>query len=91
MNLIELGQADNGGERDDDRHDAADLEQNRPAILRNEGRTREAGERAAERHQSYGDNCQRGSQVARRRFGVDGNDVRDHAADPETGKKPQPG
>ena len=74
----------------DHRRDAADLKQDRPAIMRNERRADEAGQRAAHRHAADGDDRQRRAQPARRRFGVDRNEVGNDAADAEAGEKPQP-
>ena len=91
MNLIDSGNVGDGGERKHHRHDAADLEQDLPAILRHQRRGGEAGQRAAERHQADGDDRQRGAQIARRRFGVDGDEVRDDAADAEPGDEAQRG
>ena len=50
----------------------------------------EARNGAADRHAADRDDRQRGAQLARRGFGVDGDDVRDDAADAEARQQTQP-
>ena len=90
MNLIELGQSVHCDDRKYDGSDAADVEQDLPAVVRNERRGCETGERTADRHHSGGNDGERGAQMARRRFGVDRHHVGDHAADAEPGDGAQP-
>ena len=81
---------DDGDERNRDRHDTADLEQDRPAVVWNEGRADQPGEGAAQRHAPHGDDRQRRPQVPRRRFGADRHHIGNDAADAQTGDQPQP-
>ena len=83
-------QVHDGGERDDDRCDAADLKQGLPAILGYEERADDTAERAAHRHAPHGDDRQRGAQIARRRLGADRHQIWNDAADAEAGNQPQP-
>jgi hypothetical protein len=83
-------QADDGGERNHDRNDAADLKQNLPAVSRHQCGTGEAGQRTAHRYRADGDDRERGTQIARRRFGIDRDHIGNDAADAESGDKPQP-
>src|SRR6185437_8406169 len=88
--LDRLGETEDRGDGNDDRHDAADQEDDRPAMRRHQRGGDEARNGAAERHEADGDDGERGAQPPRRRLRVDGDDVRNDAADAEARKQAQP-
>ena len=83
-------QPHDGGERNDNGNDAANFEQDLPAILRHQGRAGEAGQRAAERDHAGGDDRERGAQIARCGFRIDRDNIGNDAADAEAGDQAQP-
>jgi hypothetical protein len=83
-------QTDHCGDGDDDRHDAADQEQDLPAVLRHENRRHKSRNGAAERHAADAYNRQRGAQLARRGLGIDGDDIGNDTADAQPREQPQP-
>ena len=78
-------------DRDDCEHDrgnAADQEQDLPAVMRYEPGGGEAGQRAADWHHPGGNDGERRAHIARRRFGINRHEVRDDAAYAEPGDRP---
>src|SRR5262249_36102360 len=82
--------ADLRGDGDDDRHDTADHEYNLPTIFRHERRGYKTWDSAADWHAADGDNSKRGTQLTRRRFSVDRDNVRNNTPDPKACQQAEP-
>ncbi len=87
--MIDFRQAVHGDQREHDRGDAADIEQDLPTVGRDKGGAGEPGQRPAKRHHARRDNGKRSASVARRRLGIDRDDVGNDAANAETGDEAQ--
>jgi len=83
-------QPEGGRERDDERHDAADQEDDLPAVLWHQHGRHEARNGSAERHRTDGDDGECRTQPARRRFRVDGDHIWNDATDAKPSQQPQP-
>ncbi len=88
--LDRFGQAAERRQADHDRNDAADHEQDGPAVLRDEDGGDEARDGAANRNAADRDEGQGSAQVVRRRFDVDRDHVGDDSADADAGEQAQP-
>ena len=86
--LDRFRQAEHRGDGDHDRRDAADHEQDRPAVFRHQHSGHDPRDGAADRHAAHSNDRKRRPELARRGLGVDRDHVRNNAADPEPGKQP---